>query len=50
MSYFNKISNGPKDAGDVEEFQEELLKQLKIMNLYLSVLTDETFTEEDIEE
>ena len=47
MSYFNKIDAENLTA---EELLALLLNEMRIMNLHLSKITDEDFTEEDIEE
>ena len=58
MSYFKNVNidnDAGKDAGNVKDLTAEdlliqILIEMRVMNLHLSKITDENFTEEDIEE
>ena len=47
MSYFNEIKAENLTA---EDLLIQILIEMRVMNLHLSKITDENFTEEDIEE
>ena len=49
MSYESSAAEIKKMKEALELSIEETLKQLKIMNLYLSTFTDNEFEEEDVE-